>query len=88
MSASDLAPRIVLVVTDDLEQENVEIKSQLKEQEDNQLLVQITGPNGTPIHSKVQLKMDSMVPLFNMMIVDLEQEWGKLLFTRRRNPPR
>ena len=55
MSASDLVPRVVLLVTD-LKQENDELKSQMKEQEDKQLLVQITGPNRTPIHYEGSLK--------------------------------
>ena len=49
MSASDLVPHVVLLVTD-LERENAELKSHLKEQEVKQLRVQITGPNRTPIH--------------------------------------
>jgi len=55
MSASDLVPRVVLFLTD-LKRENDELKSQAKEQEDQQLLVQITGPNRTPIHYEGSLK--------------------------------
>ena len=55
MSASDLVPRVMLFVSD-LERKNAELKSQLKEQEDKQLLVQLTGPNGTPIHYEGSLK--------------------------------
>jgi len=53
--ASDLVPRVVLLVTD-LERENAELKSELNEQEDERLLVQITGPNRTPIHYEGSLK--------------------------------
>jgi len=62
MSASDLVPRVVLFVTD-LERKNAALQlqlqgqeSQFKEQEDKQLLVQITGPNRTPIHYEGSLK--------------------------------
>jgi len=62
MSASDLVPHVVLFVTG-LERENAELKSQLKEQksqlkerEDKQLLVQITGPNRTPIYYEGSMK--------------------------------
>mmetsp|Transcript_29904 Transcript_29904/g.30419 ORF Transcript_29904/g.30419 Transcript_29904/m.30419 type:complete len:219 (+) Transcript_29904:287-943(+) len=62
MSASDLVPRVVLFVTD-LERKNAALQlqlqgqeSQFKEQEDKQLLVQITGPNRTPIYYEGSLK--------------------------------
>ena len=68
MSASDLVPRVVFFVTN-LERENAELKlqlkeqeSQLQEQEDKQLLVQITGPNRTPIYYEGSLKNGEASP--------------------------
>jgi len=62
MSASDLVPRVVLFISD-MEGENDELKaqlkakeSQLKEQENERLLVQITGPNRTPIYYEGSMK--------------------------------
>mmetsp|Transcript_22863 Transcript_22863/g.25472 ORF Transcript_22863/g.25472 Transcript_22863/m.25472 type:complete len:224 (-) Transcript_22863:102-773(-) len=54
-TASDLVPRIVLCVTD-LERKNTELQLQLQEQEDERLLIQITGPNRSPIYYERSLK--------------------------------
>ena len=61
MSASDLVPRVLLLITD-LERENAELQVQLKEQEDERLLVQITGPNRTPIYYEGSLKNGASGP--------------------------
>ena len=60
MSASELAPFVAAVFEDSaiagLLQENKELKSKLTDRDNERLLVQIEGTNGTPVYSEESFK--------------------------------
>ena len=56
MSGSDLAPFVAAVLRDEVVDELIKENNELKSRENKHLLVQITGPNGTPIHYEGSFK--------------------------------
>jgi len=57
VSISDLVPLVVAVLKDQaVADENEELRQQLNDQINERLLVQVTGPNGTPVFYQASLK--------------------------------
>ena len=74
---SDLAPFVAAVLKDrtvaDLKDENVELREQRDGQRDGRLVVQITGPGGTPIHYEASLANGYSSGGGESWTIDLEQ---------------